>query len=353
VSGAVAPAGLASDLLAGLPVAALLVTEPANVRYLSGFTTPSDGRVLLTGQGEWLITDARYQAQAAEESRLPVELRRDWLPWVSDKVGDGRLGVEAESLSVAHFQDLSERLPDRVIPLRNVFRERRMIKDYRELASLRRAAKLTDDAFAHILGFLRPGVSEVEVALELERYMRAQGAEAKSFDIVVASGGRSAMPHGVASAKPLERGDLVTLDFGAQVDGYHADMTRAVAVGEINDELRGMYHAVLEAEQAALEAAAPGVAGSELDALARRVLARHGMEALFAHSLGHGVGLQIHEGPKLSLDSSDVLAPGMTVTIEPGVYRPGFGGVRIEDLVLITPDGSEPLSLAPKQLITV
>jgi Xaa-Pro aminopeptidase len=353
VSRTAQPAGATGELLAELPVSALLVTEPANVRYLSGFTTPSDGRVLLTDQGEWLITDARYEAQAAEESRLPVELRRDWLPWVGDKVGEGLLGVEAESLSVAHFQDLSERLPERVIALRNVFRQRRMIKDQREVATLRRAAQLTDDAFSHILGFLRAGVTEVEVALELERFMRAQGAEAKSFDIVVASGKRSAMPHGVASAKPLERGDLVTLDFGAQVDGYHADMTRAVAVGQIDDELKGMYHAVLEAEQAALEAAAPGVSGSELDALARRVLARHGMERWFAHSLGHGVGLQIHEGPKLSLDSSDVLEPGMTVTIEPGVYRPGFGGVRIEDLVLITPDGSERLSLAPKQLITV
>jgi Xaa-Pro aminopeptidase len=341
------------ELLAELHVDALLVTDPANVRYLTGFTTPADGRVLLTRDGDWLITDARYQAQAAEESRLPVELRRDWLPWASEKAGSGCLGVEAESLSVAHYQDLCQRLPERVIALRGVFRKLRMVKTEAEIASLRRAASLTDQAFSHILGFLRPGVSEMEVALEIERFLRSQGAEAKSFDIVVASGKRSAMPHGVASPKRLEVGDLVTLDFGAKVEGYHADMTRAVAIGPIGNELRAMYDAVLEAELAALDAAVPGVAGNELDGLARNVLARHGLEGLFAHSLGHGVGLQIHEGPKLSQDSTDVLEAGHTVTIEPGVYRPGFGGVRIEDLVLITQTGNERLSRSPTELITV
>jgi Xaa-Pro aminopeptidase len=340
-------------LLTELGVDALLVTKAANVRFLTGFTTPADGRVLVTAAQAWLITDARYEAQAAEESRLPVELRRDWLPWVSERVAGGNLGVEADSLTVAEYQDLTELLTEAPVPLRDVLRQRRMLKQPDELAKLRRAARVTDDAFAHILGFLRAGLSEVDVALELERFMRAQGADAESFDIVVASGKRSAMPHGVASPKLIERGDLVTLDFGALIDGYHADMSRAVAIGDVSNGLRAMYDAVLDAQLTAQAAARPGVSGSELDAMARRVLSEHGMERYFAHSLGHGVGLEIHEGPRLAPASTDVLAPGMTVTIEPGVYIPGEGGVRIEDLVLISEDGHEPLSLAPKELLRV
>ncbi|MEX2542290.1 MAG: Xaa-Pro peptidase family protein [Trueperaceae bacterium] len=336
-----------------LAVDALLITDPANVRYLSGFTTPTDGRLLLTSDGSWLVTDRRYQAQAAEESRIPVEIRRDWVPWVGERVGRGRLGVEAESLTVALYEELSGHLGGAPLALRGLLRDRRMIKDAVEQEKLRLAARITDHAFDHILGFMREGLSEVDVALELERAMRTEGAEAKSFDIVVASGNRSEMPHGVASPKRLERGELVTLDFGAMVGGYHADMTRSVAIGELSDELRALYDAVLEAEQAALAAARPGVTGHDLDAVARAVLAHHRLEQYFAHSLGHGVGLEIHEGPKVARDSTDVLEPGMAVTIEPGVYVAGVGGLRIEDLVLITSNGNERLSLAPTELITV
>ncbi|MEX2536192.1 MAG: Xaa-Pro peptidase family protein [Trueperaceae bacterium] len=340
-------------LLQTLAVDALLVSAPANVRYLSGFTTPSDGRVLLTMDGFWLITDARYEAQAAEESRLPVELRRDWLPWVAEQVGEGRLGIEADSLTVATYEELHERSPGILVPLQQILAEKRMVKSAEELASLRKAAQLTDDAFNHILGVLRPGISEVDVALELERVMRSQGAQGKSFDFVVASGYRSAMPHGVASPKKLESGDLVTLDLGATVGGYHADMTRAVAIGAIDAQLRAMYDATLEALIESLAVIGPGVTGAQVDAVARAVLSRHGLEQYFAHSLGHGVGLQIHEGPKLSKDSTDVLASGMTVTVEPGVYIPGKGGVRIEDLVLVTETGYERLSNSPREFISV
>lgn len=340
-------------LLAGLNVDALLVTAPANVRYLSDFTSPSDGRVLITPERSWLITDSRYLAQSREESRLPLEVRRDWLQWSAERVRGGRLGVEAESLTLAQYQELSELLPDAVVGLRDVLGRHRVTKDADELANLKKAAQLTDEAFTHILGFLRPGLTEIEVALELERVIRGNGAEAISFDTVVASGVRSAMPHGVASPKRIERGDLVTLDFGAKVNGYHADMTRAVAIGPISERLRTMYEAVLEAELASLECVRPGASGRELDALARRVLENHGLEQHFAHSLGHGVGLEVHEAPKLSANSQDVLAPGMTVTIEPGVYIPDFGGVRIEDLVLVSETGHQRLSLSPKELIVV
>ena len=340
-------------LLDEFGVDGLLFTAPANVRYLSGFTTPKDGRVFIGREGAWLLTDARYTAQAAEETELPREIRRDWLPWVAERVGSGRLGFEADDLSVALFDDLRELLQAEPVPLRAPLRQRRMVKGEAEIASLREAARLTDEAFDHILGVLRPGISEVEVALELERVMRSRGAEGKSFDIVVASGHRSAMPHGVASAKEIQSGELVTLDFGATVDGYHADMTRAVAIGAIDSDLQSMYSAVLEALEESLAATAPGVAGADLDALARRVLARHGLEEQFAHSLGHGVGLEIHEGPQLSRTSADNLAPGMAVTIEPGVYLPGKGGLRIEELVVITDEGHEQLSKSPRELITV
>ncbi|HEX7002917.1 MAG TPA: Xaa-Pro peptidase family protein [Trueperaceae bacterium] len=332
---------------------ALIVTSPANVRYLSGFATPKDGRVFIGKEGSWLLTDARYTAQAAEETLLPREIRRDWLPWVAERVGEGRLGFEADDLSVASYEDLRKLLATEPVPLRSLLRDRRMVKRPSEIDALREAARLTDAAFDHILTVLEPGMSEVDVALELERLMRSQGAEAKSFDIVVASGYRSAMPHGVASAKKLETGDLVTLDFGATVDGYHADMTRAVAIGKIDAELRAMYEAVLEALEESLAATGPGRAGADLDGLARRALARHGLEQQFAHSLGHGVGLDIHEGPQVSRNSADTLRPGMAVTIEPGVYVPGKGGVRIEELVVITEDGHEQLSKSPRHLITV
>jgi Xaa-Pro aminopeptidase len=195
---------------------------------------------------------------------------------------------------------------------------------------------------------MKPGVTEVEVALELERAMRLNGAEGSAFDIIVASGVRGAMPHGVASQKRLAAGELVTLDFGAVVDGYHADMTRTVAIGEVGAEERRLFDAVLEAQQAALDAVAPGRSGREVDLVAREALARLGLEAAFTHSLGHGTGLVIHEGPRLSQRSEDVLEPGMVVTVEPGVYFPGFTGLRIEDLAVVTAEGREVLSRSPK-----
>ena len=342
-----------AELPVDLGVDALLVSSPANVRYLSGFTTPSDGRVFVSSDGSWLITDARYEAQSAEESRVPREIRRDWIPWVAERTGRARLGVEADHLSYAAFQDLSEHLAGELLPLRDILTARRMVKSAAELDYLRQAARITDEAFDYILEVLRPGISEVDVALELERVMRSAGAEAQSFDIVVASGYRSAMPHGVASPKKLESGDLVTLDFGATVGGYHADMTRAVAIGPIDDELRAMYDAALEALIESLAMTRPGIVGAALDGVARKVLARHGLEQYFAHSLGHGVGLEIHEGPRVSKQSAYIIEPGMAVTIEPGVYVPGKGGVRIEDLVVVTDSGYERLSHSPRELITV
>lgn len=339
--------------LADSGAAALLVTDPASVRYLSAFSTPEDARILITPEQALLLTDFRYDIQAAEESLLPARISSSWLDELPGLTGDNVLAIEADHATVALQQQLEECLGRPVIALTDVFRELRIRKAPHEISLLREAARITDLAFEHILGVLQPGISEVAVALELERVMRSHGAESSSFEIIVASGERSAMPHGVASSKLIESGDLVTLDFGACVSGYHADMTRAVAVGAISDQLRSMFDAVLEAQQAAVALLAPGVSGRSVDAHARELLAGHGLAEFFTHSLGHGVGTQIHEDPRLSARSEDVLEAGMLVTVEPGVYVSGVGGVRIEDLCLITETGHERLSLSPVEFVQV
>ncbi len=337
-----------------LEVDALLVTQPANVRYLSGFKTPEDGRVLITEDFAVLITDGRYIAQAAEESRLNVEIaEQNWLEDVAERIGERRVALESDHVTHALFNKMAEKLAREPAPSEGLVGELRLRKTPQEIETLRQAARVTDEAYSHILNFIGAGQQELEVALELERFMRRAGAETKSFEIIVASGVRSAMPHGVASQKVIERGDLVTLDFGARVDGYHADMTRAVAIGEIGGELRTMFDTVLEAQETALHALAPGKDGRDIDALAREVLSAKNLEEHFPHGLGHGVGLQIHEGPRLSKRVSQTLEPGMAVTVEPGVYIPDKGGVRIEDLAVITEGGYERLSHSDKSFVQI
>jgi len=328
---------------------ALIVTAPANVRYLSSFSSPKDGHVLVTPDEAWLVTDTRYTVQAEEESTLPVHLTRQWLEWMSERVAGSRVAIEADHLTVAQYETLRSALSAPPVSTSGLLARARAVKDEAEVARVREAARLTDLAYERVVGsVLRAGVREVDVALALERAMREEGAEDAGFDIIVASGPRSAMPHGVASQRVIESGDLVTMDFGARVDGYHADLTRAVAVGPVAPRLRELFDAVLAAQEAAIAAIAPGLRGADADAVARKRLEDVGLHEAFAHSLGHGVGLEIHEGPRLAATSTDVLEAGMIVTVEPGVYLPGFGGVRIEDLVLVTPEGHEVLSAAPK-----
>lgn len=330
-------------------LSAMLVTTPASVRWLSGFTAPEDARVLITPHDAWLLTDGRYVAQADEESRLESIIERDWMSEVAARVRSGPLGVEAEHLTLASASSLAGKLGHEPVRTEGLVSRLRRVKDASEIDAIRRAAALTDRAFEHALGTLRPGVREVEVALEIERFVRTQGGDGMAFDVIVASGPRSAMPHGTASPKPIEAGELVTIDMGARVDGYCADMTRTVGVGEVAPAHRELFEAVLEAERAALAEVRPGAHGKDLDAVARDVLTAHGLGDAFAHSLGHGVGLDVHEGPALSSRSSDELAAGMIVTIEPGAYLPGDAGVRIEDLAVVTDDGHEVLSRSPKE----
>ena len=332
---------------------ALFVTNPPNVRYLSHFSSPDDGTVLVLPDAVVLLTDGRYTAQADEESAIPFEIVANADDTVARLTRGLRLGVESDHITVKRFKAIGELRGEEPRTSVGIVSRLRMVKSPAEIDLLREAARLTDVGFQAALAFMRAGVTEIDVALELERAMRAAGADGPSFETIVASGVRGAMPHGTASQKALQDGDLVTLDFGACYRGYHADMTRTVGIGSVGAEERRMYQAVLEAQVAAVAAVAPGRSGSELDSVARDILTGQGLGEYFSHSLGHGTGLHIHEDPRLSQRSTDVLAPGMIVTVEPGVYIPGFTGLRIEDLLLVTRAGHEVLSHSPKELITL
>lgn len=326
----------------------ILITNAPNVRFASQFSTPEDASVIITPDRAVLLTDSRYTVQAEEESSIEVLITRQHDAEAATIAAGTKLAVEAESMSVARFNALENTFGATITPLEHLILPLRVVKTDEEIAFIRKAAEIADQAFEATVQMMKAGVSEVEVALHLEREMRLAGAEGTAFDTIVASGPRGAMPHGVASTKLLAEGELVTLDFGAVYNGYHSDMTRTVAIGEIGAEERRLFDAVLEAQIAAVAAVKPGATGQEVDAVARDILTGHGLGDAFVHSLGHGVGLQIHELPRLSHVSTDVLEPGMLVTIEPGVYLPGFTGLRIEDLVLVTEDGHEILSHAPK-----
>lgn len=331
----------------------LFVSSPHNVRYLSGFVEGKDARIVITKDGPTLITDGRYLLEAAQQP-FPYRILRNRAE-MNRLLGEffrGRVGIEAEHLSVATLEGFQQDFPHlEFVSTRGIFEKLRRKKSPEEIALIRQAAQLADQGFMHILTFLKPGLREIEVALELEYFLRKNGSEGLAFGTTVASGERGAMPHGGASNRTIQAGELVTLDFGCVVGGYCSDMTRTVAVGQVSDELRDLYQAVLEAQTLALEAVAPGQKGQVLDALARDHLTQLGYGAHFTHGLGHGVGLFIHEAPSLSQASEEVLEAGNVITIEPGVYIANLGGCRIEDLVLVTEQGHEVLSQSPKHLI--
>ncbi len=340
--------------IAAIEAEAFLLTNPANVRYLSGFSNPQDARVLVFADEIILITDGRYNAQAKTESKIDYKIfpiTKTLNEYLAETVKGKKLAIEADQISVKQYKDLSKLLGYEPIASEDIVAKYRLIKTEAELEQIRAAAKIADDAFSHILNYIKAGVKEIEIALELERFMRMAGAEGLAFDSIVASGYRSSMPHGTASQKLIESGDLVTLDFGACLDGYNSDMTRTVAIGEITDEANQIYHAVLEAQEAALKAVVASIATKDLDKIARTILEKHKLGEYFSHGLGHGVGIDIHEAPRLSMSSLDVLEPNMVITIEPGAYIPGKIGVRIEDLVFVTADSYELVSKSNKNLI--
>jgi Xaa-Pro aminopeptidase len=263
-----------------------------------------------------------------------------------------RLGFENELMSYSAHGKYAEAFnPVELVPASGLVEDIRMIKDDAELAVMKEAADLVDRTFLHMLEIIKPGISELEGALELEYFMRKQGASAPSFDTIFASGERSALPHGAASSKIVQSGELLTMDFGALLKGYCSDITRTVMVGTPNDKQRDIYHIVLEAQMHTLEHLRPGMTGREADALARDIITGYGYGEQFGHSTGHGLGMEVHEAPGLSKLSDVILKPGMVVTVEPGIYIPGFGGVRIEDDVVITETGIRRLTESTKDFI--
>lgn len=332
----------------------VLIHKAENRTYVTGFTG-SEGFVLVTQQAALLLVDFRYVEQAHTEAPAfeVIKAQREFTPSLVEVVRSRelrRLGFERDGVTYQQYQDVARALePVELVPVDSVDRLR-WVKDRDELARIRQAVAIGDAAFTHIQGFLRPGAVERAVAMELEFFMRRQGADKEAFDSVVASGPRSALPHGRASDRAMQRGDLVTVDFGAIYRGYASDCTRTVVLGEAAPRQREIYLLVLAALQTALGGIRPGMQGKEADALARTVIAEAGYGDAFGHSLGHGVGLAVHEGPRLSSRAEEMLEPGMVVTVEPGIYLPGWGGVRIEDLVVITEHGCEVLTHAAKDL---
>ncbi|WP_211654027.1 M24 family metallopeptidase [Planococcus alpniumensis] len=332
----------------------LLVTNPYNLRFITGFTGTA-GLALITPNDAWFITDFRYTEQAGEQVTefKVVQAQKGLIDEVARIAGEAaveRLAFEQDYMTFATYSQYQEKLSATLEPVSGLIEKLRMVKSPEELEVLKAAAKIADDAFEHICDYIKAGMTELQVSNELEFFMRSQGATSSSFDIIVASGLRSALPHGVASDKKIEQGDLITLDFGALYNGYVSDITRTVAVGEPSDKLKEIYQVVLDSQVLALEKIKPGMTGIEADAIARDYIKSKGYGEAFGHSTGHGIGLEVHEGPGLSFRSETVLEPGMAVTVEPGIYLPGIGGVRIEDDILITETGNERLTHSSKEL---
>lgn len=334
---------------------ALLVTNMFNVRYLANFTG-STGLVVITKENAYFVTDFRYTEQAAAEAK-GFEIIKNEGPIFeevakivkNDKIE--KLGFEQENVTYSIYNIINELISCELVPVTGLVEKLREVKTDDEIALIKEAIDITEKAYDYILGFVKPGVTEIEVANELDFYMRKEGAQGVSFDTIVASGVRSAMPHGVASDKVIEEGDMVTIDFGCYYNGYVSDMTRTFAVGDPGEELKEIYEIVYQANKKVNESAKAGMTGAELDAIARDYIAEHGYGPQFGHTLGHGIGLEVHEGPSLSFRNEDKLVVNNIVTNEPGIYVPGLGGVRIEDDLVIKENGVEVLMTTPKELI--
>lgn len=338
-----------------LGIDGMLITSPYNRRYMANFTGTA-GVVLISADKAQFITDFRYVEQASKQcqgfeiikfsSSIPQEVAQQ-----VKKLGIKKLGFEEDFVTFSSHNTFKSEIAADLIPVSGVIEKLRLIKTDSEIKILKVAADIADAAFKHILDFLHPGLTELEVSNELEFFMRKAGATSSSFDTIVASGHRSALPHGVASDKVIEAGDFVTLDYGAYYNGYVSDITRTVAVGKPDEKLKEIYEIVLESQLRGMNGFKPGMTGKEADALTRDYIAEKGYGEYFGHSTGHGIGLEVHEGPALSAKSDFILEPGMVVTCEPGIYIPGLGGVRIEDDTLITTGGNEALTHSTKELI--
>ncbi|MCR8969328.1 Xaa-Pro peptidase family protein [Facklamia sp. 7083-14-GEN3] len=336
---------------------AIYVTDLLNVRYLTGFTG-SAGAVFVTKDKAFFITDFRYTTQASHQVKsATVVIHQNGVDQEVKNLIDQEkvktLAIEADNMNVGQYLRIKDLFATEIKASQGLIEKIRLIKDESELETIRQACEITDQAFEHILTFIKPGVTEIQVANELEAFLKDKGSTGMSFDTIVASGERSAMPHGVASEKVIEDGDVVTLDFGCYYKGYSSDMTRTIAVGSISDKMKEVYEIVLEAHQRVIREAKAGMTGKEVDALARDYITEKGYGEYFGHSTGHGVGLNVHEGPAVSSRSEAVMKTNMVITDEPGIYLPGIGGVRIEDDLIVQEDRVISINRSPKELIII
>ena len=339
---------------------ALLLSQPENLRYLSGFTG-SSGWLLISGQNAILATDFRYVEQAKGESpdfeiiQTKQELR-DWLPGLASDLGCHKLGFEANFISYDSSHKLSEAIRTKqinleLVPTTGIIEQLRSIKELEELGFIKKAVELVEAAFEQAKGIIHPGITEKEAAWEIEKFLRQEGSEGTPFEIIVASGPNSALPHARPTEKIICSGEPVLIDMGARISGYCSDFSRTLFLGETDKSLQEIYNIVLKAQTVAIERIESGMDASQADQLARSVVEQAGYGDAFGHGLGHGVGLAVHESPTLGPNSSDSLADGMVFTIEPGIYLVGQGGVRIEDMVVLEKGKAKVLSKAKRDLL--
>jgi len=323
---------------------AIFISQPENRRYLSGFDG-SAGYLLITPQKKVLATDFRYLEQAKRQSpdcqvfRISGSME-DWFPELVDGPGINRLGFESRHITFYHYRELSDiikkaKLPFRLVPVDGLIESLRVIKEPEEIELIARAVAVSDAAFAYAEDIIGNGVSEQELAWEIEKFMRDRGSEPAPFDIIVGSGDNSAVPHARPSSRAIHSGEPVVMDFGARIGGYSSDLSRTVCIGGRDETFRKVYDTVLGAQLAAIAMIKEGMSGEEADNMARIVIEEAGYGEAFGHALGHGIGLSPHEAPRLGRGSAEPLTSGMVFTIEPGIYLPGWGGVRIEDTVVM------------------
>lgn len=338
----------------------VLVTDPKNIFYFSGYD--GDSGSLLIGKDKKVIITNSLSAEYAQEKCQGFEIRsfareegvHQTIFRVLVEFNIKQLGFEENNLTFKQYQNCVDNYKDvNLIPLKDCFYELRQIKDEREIEIIKKAARIGDEAFSHIISIIKPGITENEIALELEIFMRKKGAKGLSFDTIVVSGSRTSMIHSMPSDKKVEFGDVLMMDFGCVYEGYCSDMTRTVFVGKANEEIKDIYKIVLKAQNAGIEALKAGMRCKDIDEIARNIIANNGYSENFGHGLGHSLGLEVHETPNLSPKYEGTLQPNMVVTVEPGIYIPGKGGVRIEDLLLVTENGCENLVSSSKEIIVL
>jgi Xaa-Pro aminopeptidase len=334
---------------------AILITQPENRRYLSGFTG-SAGVLLISQDQAVLATDFRYYEQVEKQApdfRLAkiTDKFKTLLLELVHQVGAKRVGFESAHLTVDQYKEWEEVAEGfELVPTKELVEGIRAVKDENELSKIRKSIALADEALAHTVGVIEPGMTEKEVAWELEVFMRTHGAEKMAFDLIVGSGPNGAMPHATVSERVIQAGEPIVIDMGAMIDGYNSDLTRTICAGRPDDKFKEIYNIVLEAQCTAEQSIRPRMTGKQADGIARQVIEEAGYGEHYGHGLGHGVGLAVHEKPGVGRLSEDVLEPGMAFTVEPGIYLPGWGGVRIEDVVVMREDGLEVLTQASKEL---